>query len=153
MKKALAHHYKTLLLSHATPSEVAWGFAIGIFVAMTPTIPFHMAIAVALSLFFKKNKISAILGCWVSNPLTFFPLYYFCYQVGEWLIHDPRPKHLRPESFKDFIHLGKEMMIPLWLGGLTVGLVSAIVSYYVVKNIYPVFQKKMHEKFAREGRG
>jgi len=52
------------------PHNVSLGVAIGVFVSVTPSIPFHAFMAVSLAYLFRGNKLAASLGVWVSNPLT-----------------------------------------------------------------------------------
>lgn len=130
-----------LIHSHVSPSEVAGGFAIGIFVAATPTLGLHTIITIALAALFKKNEVAAILAVWIVNPLTMFPIFYFIFQVGHWIIGGPNI-NLKPDSIKDIFHLGGNLLIPLWVGGLVVGLASATLSFYIVGFIYPYLKTK-----------
>lgn len=138
--------YHSLIHSHATPEEVAWGFALGIFVAMTPTLGLHTIIVIALAALLKKNEIAAVIGVWVVNPVTLFPVFYFIYKVGLWILREPARRELRPESLTDFFHLGGKLVAPLWAGGIVVGLISALVSFYLVKWIYPYLRKMTHRQ-------
>ena len=52
------------------PHYVALGMAIGVFVGVTPTIPFHTALALGLSFIFRGSKAAAAIGVWFSNPIT-----------------------------------------------------------------------------------
>lgn len=144
--KKFKAHYQELLLSHATTQDVAYGFALGVFISMTPTLGLHTLSAVALTAIFRKNKIAGIIGAWVNNPLTLFPIYYYAYLLGEWILGDPRPKNLRPESLKDVFHLSKELMIPLWIGGIILGLMSAAVAYYLVLWFYPRLKSQIKKR-------
>lgn len=144
LKKAKAL-YDKLLHSQATTREVAGGFAVGIFIAMTPTLGLHTFLAVGLAALFKKNKIASVIGCWVVNPATLFPIFYFIYRVGHWVLGTSHVRRLRPESIKDFFHLGGEIIVPLWTGSLVVGTVSAVISYYVIKWGYPILKKQKEQ--------
>ncbi|HBF13108.1 MAG TPA: hypothetical protein DDW49_06950 [Deltaproteobacteria bacterium] len=143
--RKLRTYYHKLIASHATPREVAGGFALGIFVAMTPTIGFHTIITLALAAFTRQNKIASLLGCWVVNPLTLFPVFYFIYRIGHWLLGTRHIRQLRPESLTDMLHMGQSVMAPLLVGGVFVGLVSAFASYWIVLTIYPRFKKFKHD--------
>ena len=133
-----------LILSHASPEEVAQGFALGTFISMTPLLGLHTLLAVIAAALLKKNEIATILGAWVVNPLTLFPIYYFTYRMGHLILGTPHSKELRPESIKDFFHIGANLMRPLWIGGLFVGLISAIVGYYLMLWLYPLIKAKIH---------
>ena len=52
------------------PHDVAFGKAIGVFVAMSPTIFFHTILAIALAVLFKASKPAAMIVALVSNPVT-----------------------------------------------------------------------------------
>lgn len=138
-------YYHELLLSHATTSDVAYGFALGIFISMTPTLGLHAILSIALAALLKKNKIAAVLGTIINNPLTLFPIYYYAYRLGAWILQDPHPKNLRPESLKDIFHLGKELMLPLWIGGILIGLAAGAITYYLVLWLHPRLKKEIHK--------
>jgi uncharacterized protein len=58
------------------------GLCLGVFVGFTPTIPFHMIIAAVTAVFLRVNLPIALLACWVSNPLTAGPIYWYGYKLG-----------------------------------------------------------------------
>ena len=64
------------------PREIGLGFALGIFIGMTPFMGFHTASAVFLAALFKWNKIAAAAAVWISNPATAPFVYGFTYYVG-----------------------------------------------------------------------
>jgi len=68
------------------PHELALGMAIGIFSAMLPILPFHIALALALALFLKASKITAVIGCFASNPLNWYILYFMNYKIGSFIL-------------------------------------------------------------------
>ena len=49
---------------------------------MMPIMPFQIALAVALAIIFKGSKITAALGTWISNPLSWYLVYYYSYRIG-----------------------------------------------------------------------
>lgn len=67
---------------HGDPHYVAMGMAIGIFIGVTPSMPFHTILAITLALAFRASKPAAILGIWISNPLTAPFLYVAAYKTG-----------------------------------------------------------------------
>ncbi|VFQ43041.1 DUF2062 domain-containing protein [Desulfoluna butyratoxydans] len=64
------------------PHYIAMGMAIGVFVGVTPTIPFHTALAIVLAFVLHGSKPAAAIGVWVANPLTIPLFYYSSYKVG-----------------------------------------------------------------------
>ena len=71
-----------VLKSPSSKTEVAAGFAVGVFVAFLPIMGVHMAVAFFLTTLFKKNHLAALLAVWIVNPITFVPIYLFNYWVG-----------------------------------------------------------------------
>ncbi len=64
------------------PHAIALGIALGVFVALTPTVGFQMIAVVALASLLRANRAVGIPLVWISNPATFVPIYYPCYRIG-----------------------------------------------------------------------
>jgi len=141
--------YGKLIHSHATPKEVAQGFALGAFIAMTPTLGLQTPIVIGLCALFRANQISAVLAVWITNPLTAFPIYYFIYKVGQFILRGSSNHELGPESLKDFFNMGGDILIPLWIGGLIIGVLSAILGYYLALWVFPYLRKKEKQIVAK----
>ena len=126
------------------PEDIARGAALGVFAGAMPIVPFQTAFAVFLALLFKGSKIAAALGTWVSNPLNWYFLYFYTYKIGaEILGLRARPKAFQAvltaihegESawliFKQMAGAGGEFMAAFLLGGLVLGTVLSIPSYFI----------------------
>ena len=128
------------------PHDVAMGMAIGVFVSMTPTIPFHMIIAIFLAHIMRVSKTSAAIGVWFSNPLTLPLFYYGSYKVGRLLTGQQTDDLLILGNLvKTFQHSGafslKYQAIHYFLmeelhtfgvmilGGIILGIIPGVVSY------------------------
>ncbi len=142
--KTVKKYYHRLLSSHATTEEVAQGFALGVFIGVTPSMGLHTVLALVLAAFFGKNKIAAVLGTWINNPLTIFPIFYYDYRVGVLFLHEHRVRALQPESLKDLFHLSRSVLVPMWVGSVILGLVLAVLSFYLVRFGYPVLKKRFY---------
>jgi uncharacterized protein (DUF2062 family) len=64
------------------PHSLALGMAVGIFVSITPIIPLQTVVAIALAFLVRGSKSAAVLGTWLSNPLTIPVVYYANYKLG-----------------------------------------------------------------------
>jgi uncharacterized protein len=62
------------------------GLCLGVFVGFTPTIPFHMIIIAVAAFFLRVNLPIALLACWVSNPITVGPIYWYGDKLGHILL-------------------------------------------------------------------
>lgn len=133
---------RALLLSNATPREVSEGFAIGTFIAFTPTLGFHTWIALGLATLLKKNKIATLIGAYLTNPITVIPVFYFNFRLGEYLIGRDQAMAFNHEILLNIAQLGSNILIPLWIGSLAVAIPTTVVSYYLSLKLYPrIIQK------------
>lgn len=64
------------------PEEIAKGVALGIFIGMTPTFGFQMAIAIFFAYILRENRLAAVLGVWITNPVTAPFIYAAEYEIG-----------------------------------------------------------------------
>lgn len=132
-----------LLHTDDPPYKLAMGVAIGVFITFTPTIGLQMALCVALAWALRANALVGIPIVWISNPLTFVPIYYPLYLLGASIVGvDP----LGQQWFIDLVdhkpdgwwasveHFASELLGvagPLWTGCLVFATLLAVPSYYV----------------------
>jgi uncharacterized protein (DUF2062 family) len=142
--KALYVKVKSL---QGDPHYVAMGMAVGVFVAVTPTIPFHTAIAVAMAFALKASKPAAIIGVWFSNPITIPPFYYGSYKLGMLMLG--RSDRLDPavRSLRELFMQGLDITIAMIIGGAVLGVVPAILSYFVTRHFF----RKLRARRAASG--
>ncbi len=114
------------------PRKIAWGMALGVFIGITPTIPFHMISALALAHLLRLSRVAAVMGCWVSNPITIAPLYYFSFKLGKWLLY-PNETMTLPQSIdvRELLHLGWQVNLALQTGGLILAVPPGLATYFL----------------------
>jgi uncharacterized protein (DUF2062 family) len=135
IRKKIKHGIARLKNLPGDPHYVAKGMAIGVFVSMTPTIPFHTVIALALAFIFRASKLTAAMGVWFSNPLT-IPVFYFAsYQVGSLLFGHLSACKGACESITDLLKLGVEVTLASIIGGIVIGIVPAIAAYFITRTV------------------
>ena len=114
--------YQQFISLKGDPESLAWGMAMGVFIGVTPTIPFHTVLIVFFGFLLKKNMTSAFLGSsLISNPVTIPLLYLSEYQIGR-LILGPSGAEIRIKEYTvaSILQLGWEVAVPLLLGGFLV---------------------------------
>jgi uncharacterized protein (DUF2062 family) len=109
-----------------TPGQRARGLAAGVFCGCYPFFGLQIVLGVGLASVMRGNHLLAAAGTWISNPLTYVPLYWFNFQLGCWLL-GPGPRWpglgaLRQEAVTA---LGWSFGSRLLLGSTLTGLVSA----------------------------
>jgi len=84
-RRASRYYYLRFIRLSGHPSVLARGVAVGTFIGITPTIPFHTILALIFAIILRGSKVTALLAAViVSNPLTFFLQYYFSWKIGNW---------------------------------------------------------------------
>ena len=120
---------------HGDPHYVAIGMAIGVFVSITPTIPFQSIIAVCLSLIFRGSKAAAAIGVWFSNPLTIPILYFASFKTGVLLFGASNTANVSGGSITELLKLGLNVTIASVSGGLILGILPGIATYFITRKI------------------
>jgi uncharacterized protein (DUF2062 family) len=120
------------------PEEIAKGVALGIFIGMTPTFGLQMAIALFFAYLLRENRLAAVLGVWITNPVTAPFIYAIEYEMGRILLGMQRAHFPQELTVKAYTVLGWNVLYPLWLGGILSGLVLGALSYFLTLRLVPV---------------
>ena len=140
--------FRAMLMLDDSSHRIALGAAIGMFIAMTPTVGVQMVLVLTFALltrpFFRFNKVAALLMVYVSNPLTVVPIYWFNYKLG--LIYFPGSIS-RQEFEKIFQYEGLsewwssltrlfvEVGVPLVAGSLVMATCCGLATYPIVLRV------------------
>lgn len=142
------------------PYALAGGFAIGVFIGITPTMPLHTIVIIFATLTTRTSTIAGILSSWIAcNPLTYFPIYYFSLVIG----NAATPYHLNWEkirtvldlllssgsishSMNTIVSLGFEAIIVMLVGGSILAVPFAVASYYLSLRFFVNIKRKRREK-------
>jgi uncharacterized protein (DUF2062 family) len=120
-----------------TRRSVAGGLWIGLFIGLLP-IPGQTLVAVLAALWMRVNVPVAAITIWISNPVTFVPIFYLAYQLGALLLNIPT-EPLPPEPTLAWVI--QELAIrwrPLALGSLIIALSVSSTAYLLVSAIWHV---------------
>jgi uncharacterized protein (DUF2062 family) len=124
--------YDRFFRLHGSPEQIAWGAAVGFFVAMSPTIGFQTCLAVPIAAFFKVSKVAAAATVWLTNPVTAPFIYGFNYMIGAKLLGYPLNAALfSSPSRATFWHGSAEVLLSLIVGGALIGIVVSVTGYFV----------------------
>lgn len=137
LKKRFRNFYERFISLQGEPAQIAAGLAIGVFVGVTPTIPFHTAIIVLLCLLCRQNITAAYLGTLlISNPLT-IPLFYLSqYELGRFLLGMERWRfEFVDYSLGAIAALGWKILLPLLTGGILMAPFFAVPAYFVTRRL------------------
>ena len=135
-----------------TPDEVAKGVSLGIFVGMTPTFGFQMLIALFFAWLLRENKVAAVLGVWVTNPITAPFIYAAEYETGRFLLGMDRLSFPSEFSFETFKTLGFDILIPLCFGSLIFAILWGFLAYALTLRFIPVLRTVRLNRWPRRFR-
>ncbi|MGD9017668.1 MAG: DUF2062 domain-containing protein [Desulfobacterales bacterium] len=145
--------YERFLKIRGNPREIGLGFALGIFVGMTPFMGMHTAIAVFLAAMLKWNKFAAAIAVWISNPLTAPFIYSATYLVGSWFVHPQRPFVLPPtfdlDALISLVKMGPGFFWVLMVGGAISGIPLAIAAYFMAFGAIVEYRKTIRQKLVK----
>ena len=130
-RRRLQYCYWRLIRLQGSPEAIARGLACGVFAGLFPLFGLQTILGLCLAILFRGNKIIAAAGTWVSNPLTYVPIYAFNFHVGKWLLQQNSLTDISLKSWQEFKELGSEIIGTLFVGCFTVGMVGAICSYFL----------------------
>lgn len=130
--KVFGEHLHSPNLWHFNRRSVANATAVGLFCAFLP-MPFEMVVAALGAIWFGGNLPLAVAWVWVSNPLTWLPLYTPAYLLGSWILNEPAV-----DTHHITMHVLLESMAALWLGCVIVGIVAGACGYFVVNTLWRI---------------
>lgn len=143
IRRFARYFYDRFIRLHGSPEQVAWGAAVGFFVAMSPSMGLQMLIAVPIAALFKVNKVAAAATVWLTNPATAPFIYWFNYKVGAKLLGYPvKAGFLSKPSWETFWNAGRHVFLSLTLGGAITGIVIALVGYFVILSMVKTAREK-----------
>lgn len=128
-----------------TPNSIEKGIALGVACSWIP-LPFHTTIAVFLAIVIDCNILMVITSIWVANPITMPLMYYSAYKFGAYIMAVNESNLQFHLSIKDMLHDLHAIWQPFLLGCTIFSITSGIITYSVLKYIWPGVQRKIRSK-------
>lgn len=159
-KRTARFYYLKFLRLRGEPRYLAKGVALGVFIGITPTIPLHTILILALAFSLRTSKISALLASWVvSNPLTIPFQYYFSWWFGKLLfpgnlswqrINGVLQKIEAGSGFMTTIHhiaaLGAKAIFAMVAGGCLLAMPFTVAGYFLSLNIFQKIEMRRQKR-------
>ena len=134
-----------ILRTDDSPSRIARGVAIGVFMAWLPLMGLQMLLVLAVSLILRANKVVGLPIVWLSNPFTAGIIYYPGYLLGSMILRYPPVQRTNLEDRLAQINalpwldrIGQyagvffeEIMYPTFVGSAIIGLLLAVAAYFL----------------------
>ena len=141
-----------------SPQRTAMAFALGVFIAFSPTYGLHTASVFLFAWAFRLNFLALMAGNIVNNPWTFLPIVAGSMGVGLWL--DP----VGPQPQIDWPYFNSLMLwdqvrllwtqfrpyvVPFVVGHVLLGVIAAAVGYFLLYQTIVRFREhhaRAHQK-------
>ncbi|MBF0200324.1 MAG: DUF2062 domain-containing protein [Desulfamplus sp.] len=124
-------------------NSLAGGLSLGLFVALTPTIPFQMFLSALGAVLMRVNLPIALLACWITNPVTALPIYLAARTLGRYLLEDCVMMKFVLDLFCFESRTGKFMEhgIYLWAGSFMFAFCAAVMGNVGIRLAWYVRQR------------
>jgi uncharacterized protein (DUF2062 family) len=135
--------FRRMLHLRESPHRTALAFAIGAFIAFSPTYGLHMAMVVFCAWAFGLNFVALFAGAMLNNPWTLVPILGATFWTGAVIVGDPRlPSFTWDDlTFAGLYHQIMPYAVPFFVGGLVLSLLGALITYplayYVISKYRP----------------
>jgi uncharacterized protein (DUF2062 family) len=148
------------------------GVALGLFIAWTPALGFHIFLVLGLAVLLRANKFVALVFIWVNNPFTLIAIYYPNYLLGRTIMRtfnceaelssaQTQEMFSRLDSSVPFtgIFSGRfwqnlfgllwQKGPELWLGSILLGLLVASAGYFITYHLIHWYRRTHpHRRFS-----
>ncbi|MEW6409298.1 MAG: DUF2062 domain-containing protein [Nitrospirota bacterium] len=131
----LRDRIRSILSIKESPHRIAASFAIGVFVAFTPSYGLHTISAILLSWAFRLNKVVTLTGTLVNNPWTIA----FIYGPSLWLGMVILDQQITISSIpwkdlgiKNLLIQLESILLPFVIGTFILGILAGLLSYHII---------------------
>jgi len=135
-----------------TPNEISRGVALGVAVGMTPTFGFQMILGAFCAWILKESKVAAVLGVWITNPVTAPIIYALEYETGRNMLNMDYVALPRELSFSALGGLGWQVTLPLCVGSIVWTVFGWLAAYYICLKLAPMAKRFRIRRWPRKPR-
>lgn len=124
--------------STRNPESLARGVGLGFFIGFLPAIGFQVILAFLLSGFFNANRLVAILGTLVTNPLTAIPVSAFSLWLGDWILPGSQFSEIAVNDIQwsKFLESPSHLGLSYLFGCLVLSITTGLIGYLLVTTYF-----------------
>lgn len=150
-----------LIKQEDTPHNIGLGMALGVFIGILPIMGIQMTVVALIALPLRANLKAALAAVWISNPITFIPMYWGYYRFG--LLFFPS-RAVTWEQFGKIVSaagqldwtnisdsaskvlgLSMDILIPMWTGATFLAFAFFIPSYFVTCRLVVSYRNRKEQ--------
>ncbi len=158
-ERSLRYILLRLLRVRATPHQLAFGCAIGVFAAVTPLVGLQMALAGVLALVLRASFTAAMLGTFFGNPIVWAVIWPATFATGSYMLGVPggldqaalqaqfselweSVRQFSPSMVSAAAAILWPVVKPMLVGSLPVGIAIATFFYFATKRAAITYQAR-----------
>jgi len=157
---------KRILRLTASPHAISAGVAAGVFASFTPLLGFHFLLAFMVAYLIAGNFLSAALGTFFGNPITFPFIWTFTYKLGTFILsgHADDSDAATLSSVEDvsLMDLGfsgvlelvggiwHPLLKPMLVGAFPLGVLFGMMAYVVTRWAAVAFRRHRTQRLAKK---
>jgi uncharacterized protein (DUF2062 family) len=138
----LGRAFQVLFHVEDSPHRIALSFALGVFIAFSPLLGLHTALALLVALAFRLSRGAIIVGIYVNNPWTIAPMYMAgtllgCFLLGvstEELVAIRFDQH-GWAFYRSLVHQLEPYLWPFVLGNTLLGALFGSLAYLILRRV------------------
>lgn len=147
IQRPLRYAYLKLIRQEGAPEQISAGAALGVFIGLCTPMGPQMIVAFLLASYLRINRIAAVLGVWITNPIT-IP---FLYPIQIWLgcsLAGITIDYQYPDSIADLWTIllnwraHGELLLALVVGAVASAIISALATFFITNQIVKSYRAK-----------
>lgn len=156
--RSVQYMTKRILRLTASPHAIAAGVAAGVFVSFTPFLGFHIIIAGTIAYLIGGNLVASTIATGLCNPLTFPFMCGATLGLGRFMLHgsfgggDESIRIVHLLTHLSFAQLWKPILEPMAVGSVPIGLLFAVIFYFVTRSAANAFREQRRRRLAERAR-
>lgn len=148
-RRIFRYIYLRLVRVGGDPVHIGLGFALGVFLGIFPTFGVGTPLALLIASLLRWNRISAVLGSLVMNPLTTPFFWTLSGSFGAAIFHADAKKVLQSVGNGEELRSLSDAAMIYLTGNTLIALAGAVVSYFVSRKLIMTYRGKRQERWKR----
>ena len=151
IRRLCRYLFLRFLRLRGSAESIARGLAVGAFAGMFPIFGGQTVIGILLAFLVRGNKVAAAAATWISNPLTYIPLYALNYHIGRRLLN-AEPTKISQQNVGDLSMImehGMDFAIALLIGSFVTGVIMGTFAYLMGHQLSGKLKKHYRKRYRR----
>lgn len=135
----LKKYFHDVIKIKTSPHSIAFGFALGSFIAILPTPGFSVLVGLVLIFLFKSiSKLSMFVSFAFWNPIFQIPIYLLSWRIGNFMFRNESVESYSFVLLDQFFYYTRRYLI----GNFIIAVAISVSSYYIIRFAAEKYQKK-----------